>query len=99
MLRMFRHTLTPKAGNKDEMRGAKINLMAHAHTVYTHGPDHPGGAIDVMDFIYQDLYKCITDKKCPMFEPYVMKPVDAHTPATPLLYNDLVPHLAPKLQR
>jgi len=99
LLPMFRHTLTPKAGNKDKMRGAEINLMAHAHSVYTHGPDHPGGAIDVMDFIYQDMYKFITDKKCPLVAPYVMKLIVAQAPATPLLYTDLVPHLPTKLQR
>src|SRR4051812_45724530 len=96
---MFRHTITPKASNKDAMRGAEIILMAHAHTMYIHGPAHPGGAIDVMDFIYQDLYKCITDKKCPVFAPYVMKLIAALTLVTPLLYQDLLPHTAAKLQR
>ena len=77
-----------------------MNLLYHSFEVFHNGERcEESQEIDVMDFIYQDFYKCITDKKCPLFSPYVVKLIAAQTPATPLLYNDLVPHLPAKLHR
>ena len=55
LLRMFRHTIAPSAGNNDDIRGGLVNLMIYAHTVFMMMDDdtEPNSRpIDVMDFIF-----------------------------------------------
>ena len=72
-LRMFRHTIAPQAGNIDQLRGGLVNLMAHAHFVLCRGKDYEGDDVkmDVMDYIYHEIYGCIMDRKAPVYAPFI----------------------------
>ena len=56
LLRIFRSNIAPQAGNEDEIRGALVNLLVYAHKIHTGEENRP---VDVMDFIYQEMYECI----------------------------------------
>lgn len=99
LMRMFRHAVTPKAGNKDQIRLVEVNLLAHAHTVYCNGEEHENDPIDVMDFLFQEIFKCIMDRKCPLYAPYIMKLILFKEPNTPLRFENLVIHTPAKLQK
>lgn len=74
LIRMFRSNISPSAGNEDAVRGALVNLMAHAHHVYRLGPeDERNQHVDVMYYIFQEMHIAITEKKCPPYAPYIMK--------------------------
>lgn len=73
LIRMFRWSIAPQAGNTDAIRGALVNLMHHAHRAYLAGPDCQGFEIDVMDFMKNEMHITLIEKKNPMYAPYVMK--------------------------
>ena len=98
LLRMFRHSIAPQAGNLDEMRGALVNLMAHAHSVFIAGQSHEGGVIDVMYYIQHEMFSSIVEKNSPPYAPYVMRLILAKDPGTPLLTTNLVTPKHAKLQ-
>ena len=91
MLQMFRHTIAPQAGNIDQIRGGLVNLMAHAHFVCCRGKDYTGddAKIDVMDYIYHEMYSRIMDKKTPVYAPFIMKLIVEHS-NSPLCSVNLV---------
>ena len=100
MLRMFRHTIAPQAGNIDQLRGGLVNLMAHSHFVLCRGKNYTGDdvKVDVMDYIYHEMYSCIMDKKAPVYAPFIMKLITRHS-ASPLCSVNLVRHDPAKIQR
>ena len=56
LLRMFRHTIAPSAGNNDDIRGGLVPLLAFAHETYLLGDPAPNSCrIDVMDFIFHEM--------------------------------------------
>ena len=99
-LRMFRHTIAPQASNIDQLRGGLVNLMAHAHFVFCRGKDYEGDdvKVDVMDYIYHEIYKCIMDRKAPVYAPFIMKLIDHHS-NSPLCYVNLQRHDPAKIQK
>ena len=73
LIRMFRWSIAPQAGNTDAIRGALVNLMYHCHKTFLAGPNCQGFEIDVMDFIKCEINIAIHERKNPMYAPYVMK--------------------------
>ena len=73
LIRMFRWSIAPQAGNTDAIRGALVNLMHHAHRAYLAGPECQGFEIDVMDFMRNEMHITLIERKNPMYAPYVMK--------------------------
>ena len=73
LIRMFRWSIAPQAGNTDAIRGALVNLLHHCHTTYLAGPDCQGVEIDVMDYIRCEINIAIYERKNPIYAPYVMK--------------------------
>ena len=69
LLRIFRSNIAPHAGNEDEIRGALVNLLVYAHKVHLKEEKRP---VDVMNFIYEEIYECIHARKSPPYAPYVM---------------------------
>ena len=86
LLRMFRHTIAPSAGNNDEIHGGLVNLMIFAHYVYmSMDDDTEAGSrpIDVMDFIFQEMHYAVFHRKTPPYAPYVMKLIKFKYPLSP----------------
>jgi hypothetical protein len=73
LLRMFRESIAASAGNLDAIHGGLVNLMHHAYCVFLAGCEAEGNEIDVMDFIYNEMYHAMLDRKTPPYAPYVMR--------------------------
>ncbi|KAK1620499.1 hypothetical protein QYE76_026016 [Lolium multiflorum] len=71
MLRVYRETIGPKGGNLDELHLYEVDLMANSFA--KKGTDE---RLDVMDYIYNEMWSCVMEKKLPSFAPYIMKLIE-----------------------
>jgi hypothetical protein len=69
LLNIFRAYVTPQAGKIDAIRGALVNLLAYSHEVYCKGETADIEPLDVMDYIYKEMYDCIVNNKTPLYAP------------------------------
>jgi hypothetical protein len=92
LLRIFRASIAPQAGNFDAIRGASVNLLAYSHEVYCGGETAHVEPLDVMDFIHKEINDCILNKKTPLYAPFIMKLILAQQLNLPLLTANLVDH-------
>jgi hypothetical protein len=100
LLCLFRENISPSAGNLDAIHGGLVNLLAYSHEVYMGGEEGEVEPIDVMDFIYKEMYDVvITKKKTLVYAPYVMLLLKAQQIAHPLLTTNPSPHKFVKPQR
>jgi hypothetical protein len=83
----------------DAIQGGLVNLMVYAHHVFCQGLDASPEPLDVMDYIYKDMYECIVNKKTSVYAPYIMKLIIAQQTNNPFLKVNLVQHKIVKLQR
>src|SRR3954463_8017519 len=90
MLRIFRHTIAPSAGNDDAIRGGLVNLLYHTHRTFNAGPETEATPIDVMDFIFEEMFHAILYKKSPSYAPLVMRLINSRAHDSPL---GIPPHL------
>ena len=102
-MRLFRKNIAPTGGNADALRSGLVNLMYYAHKVHINKFDsHPRvmKKLDVMYFIYQEMYLGIQDKqKAPIYAPYIMRLLKNSGVNSPLLYTELVSYTPAKPQR
>jgi hypothetical protein len=100
LLRIFRENIAPSAGNLDAICGALVNLLAYSHEVFVSGEEAEVEPIDVMDFIYKEMYDTMnTKKKTPVYAPYVMLLLIGQHTEHPLLTTHLASHKHVKPQR
>ncbi|KAK1698820.1 hypothetical protein QYE76_015517, partial [Lolium multiflorum] len=71
MLRVYRETIGPKGGNLDELHLYEVDLMANSFA-----KKGTGEKLDVMDYIYHEMWSCVMEKKLPAFAPYIMKLIE-----------------------
>jgi hypothetical protein len=71
MLRVYRETIGPKGGNLDEIHLYEVDLMANSFA-----KKGTGERLDVMDYIYHEMWSCVMEKKLPSFAPYIMKLIE-----------------------
>ncbi|KAK1666163.1 hypothetical protein QYE76_054322 [Lolium multiflorum] len=71
MLRVYRETIGPKGGNLDELHLYEVDLMANSFA-----KRGTGEKIDVMDYIYNEMWSCVMEKKLPAYAPYIMKLIE-----------------------
>ncbi|KAK1651998.1 hypothetical protein QYE76_069803 [Lolium multiflorum] len=64
MLRVYRETIGPKGGNLDELHLYEVDLMANSFA-----KKGTGEKLDVMDYIYNEMWSCVMEKKLPLFAP------------------------------
>jgi hypothetical protein len=99
LLRMFRASIAPQAGNFDAIRGALVNLLAYSHEVYCKGEITNVEPLDVMDFIHKEINDCMVNKKTPLYAPFVMMLIHSQNLNHPLVKANLIEHKVVKLQR
>jgi hypothetical protein len=99
LLRMFRDSIAPQAGNFDAICGALVNLLVYTHEVCCKGETAEVEPLDVMDFIHREINDCLVNKKTPLYAPFVMKLIHAQNLNHPLLKANLIEHKVVKLQR
>jgi hypothetical protein len=84
----------------DAIRGGLVNLLAYSHEVFASGEEAEVEPIDVMDFIYKEMYDTvITKKKTLVYAPYVMLLLIAQHTEHPLITTHLTSHNYVKPQR
>jgi hypothetical protein len=84
----------------DAILGGLVNLHTYSHEVFVGGEEGEVEPIDVMDFIYKEMYDTvITKMKNPVYAPYVMLLLIAQQTAHPLLTTQLTSHKYVKPQR
>ncbi|KAK1602682.1 hypothetical protein QYE76_007859 [Lolium multiflorum] len=71
MLRVYRETIGPKGGNLDELHLYEVDHMANSFA-----KRGTGEKLDVMDYIYNEMWSCVMEKKLPAFAPYIMKLIE-----------------------
>ncbi|KAK1663133.1 hypothetical protein QYE76_051292 [Lolium multiflorum] len=71
MLRVYRETIGPKGGNLDELHLYEVDLMANSFA-----KRGTGEKIDVMDYIFNEMWSCVMEKKLPAYAPYIMKLIE-----------------------
>ncbi|KAK1648245.1 hypothetical protein QYE76_066050 [Lolium multiflorum] len=71
MLRVYRETIGPKGGNLDELHLYEVDLMANSFA-----KRGTGEKLDVMDYIYNEMWSCVMEKKLPAYAPYIMKLIE-----------------------
>ncbi|KAK1603511.1 hypothetical protein QYE76_037586, partial [Lolium multiflorum] len=71
MLRVYRETIGPKGGNLDELHLYEVDLMANSFA-----KRGTGEKLDVMDYIYNEMWSCVMEKKLPSYAPYIMKLIE-----------------------
>jgi hypothetical protein len=90
LLRMFRASIAPQAGNIDAIRGALVNLMAYSHKVYCKGETAEVEPLDVMDYIHKEMNDCIVNNKTPLYVPFIMKLILTQHLNHPLLKANVI---------
>jgi hypothetical protein len=68
LLRIYRENIAAKVGNFDEVHGFIVNLMVNSHKM-----KGTGVPLDVMDFLYNELYFGVIEKRSCPYAPFVMK--------------------------
>ena len=81
MLRIFRESIAPSAGNNDAIHGALVNLLHRATLAVSDGQLMAGVfRFYMMGYIFHELYDAVMGKKTPPYAPYVMKLIKAKYP-------------------
>jgi hypothetical protein len=85
MLRVYRETIGPKGGNLDEIHTYEVDLLTNSHA-------NQGTCerLDVVDYIYNEMWSCVMEKKLPIFAPYIMKLIEdswISTHQAPLIHS------------
>ncbi|KAK1602558.1 hypothetical protein QYE76_037407 [Lolium multiflorum] len=69
--KVYRETIGPKGGNLDELHLYEVDLMANSFA-----KKGTGEKLDVMDYIYNEMWSCVMEKKLPAYAPYIMKLIE-----------------------
>src|SRR4051812_17042679 len=80
LLRIFKRNIAPQAGNEDEIRAGLVNLLVYAHKV---NMKEKKRLVNIMNFIYEQMFYCIHNKKTPPYAPYVMMLLISRAGVTP----------------
>jgi hypothetical protein len=99
LLRIFRENIVLSSGNEDDIRGALVDLLLYSHRICRHGDEEPPLApLDVVDFIYKEMYLCMLDvKKEPIYAPFIMKLILQKAPTCPLTRLAVLRRRSPRL--
>ena len=87
--RIFRETVAPRAGNKDEIHGFSVDLLFN-----TFLNRDSGTPLDVSDFIWNEMVAAAHSRRVPPFAPYIMALIVSKCPviARTLSTRSLIVH-------
>src|SRR5664279_2896712 len=68
MHRIYRETIAPHVGNWDQVHGYVFDLLK-----LTREKNGSKEKLDVMDFIYNEMWLAMLDQRAPVYGPYLMK--------------------------
>ena len=77
MVRIFRETVHPKGGKFDEIHLYEVDLLVNARKM-----QGKGIKLDIMDYIYHEMWTATMERKLPPFAPYIMMLIESTWEAT-----------------
>jgi hypothetical protein len=69
---LIRSNLAPSGGNNDAIRSNLVNLLYFAHQCATSDDEDMPFHIDVMDYIFHEMYDAMVNKSTIPYAPYIM---------------------------
>ena len=97
LVRLFRERIAPSGGNNDAIRTSLVELLYHAYECSINEDPGKSFKIDVMDFVFQEMWEAMLHRKCPPYAPYVMMLINEKLGGDPVPCDD--EHLVKKLYK
>ena len=73
LVTIFRHNIAPSGGNNDAIRSALVNLLCLAHEIDQNEEPNKNFQVDVMDYIYHEMYDAMLGRYSIPYAPYIIK--------------------------
>ena len=96
LLRLFRENIAPSGGNNDAIRGDLVNLMAFTHECAINENPHKNFKIDVMNYIFHEMFDAMVSRTSIPYAPYVMMLIKDTLRDDPNLSDDCEEHKVKK---
>ena len=72
LVRIFRQNVDPSGGNNDSLQGHLVDLLLFAHEVANSEEPDVDYSLDVMDYIYHEMYDAMINRHTIPYAPYIM---------------------------
>jgi hypothetical protein len=73
LVRIFRENIAPSGGNNDAVRGSLVDLLIFAHWCAKSTNPNADFSLDVMDFIFNEMYDAMVSKGSLPYAPSIMR--------------------------
>jgi hypothetical protein len=73
LVRIFRENIAPSGGNNDAIRSSLVDLLIFSHDCATSTDPNADFSLDVMDFIFNEIYDAMVSRGSLPYAPFIMK--------------------------
>jgi hypothetical protein len=73
LVRIFRENIAPSGGNNDAICGSLVDLLNFAHECATSTDPDADFSLDVMDFIFNEMYDAMVSRGSLPYAPFIMR--------------------------
>jgi hypothetical protein len=73
LVRIFRKNIAPSGGNNDAIRASLVDLLIYAHECAESTDPNTDFCLDVMDFIYNEMFHAMINKGSLPYAPFIMR--------------------------
>jgi hypothetical protein len=73
LVRIFRENIAPSGGNNDVVRGPLVDLLLFAHRCAKSTNPNADFSLDVMDFIFNEMFDAMVIKSSLPYAPFIMR--------------------------
>jgi hypothetical protein len=73
LVRIFRGNITPSGGNNDALRSSLVDLLIYSHECASSSDPNADFNLDVMDFMFNEMYDAMVSRGSLPYAPYIMK--------------------------
>lgn len=97
LVRILRENIAPSGGNNDNVVTPLCNLLLHANRIVEDPGSDKDWSVDVMDYIYNEMYEAMTTRVTIPYAPYIMKLIKFKFPDYNFSNDEMEPHDFKKL--
>jgi hypothetical protein len=73
LVHIFRENIAPSGGNNDAIRGSLVDLLIFAHDCATSTDPDEDFSLDVMDFIFNEMFDSMVSQGSLPYAPFIMR--------------------------
>jgi hypothetical protein len=73
LVRIFRENIALSGGNNDAIRSSLVDLLIYSHDCATSTDPNADFSLDVMDFIFNEMYDAMVSRGSLPYAPFIMK--------------------------